>query len=127
MKQDGTLTYDVDAIAVPGALAAAQSGWYVQGVWQFMPRWRVGYRYDALGHGTFANALAGDPAVGSANLPVLSAHDPTRHTVMTDWSPTEFSRIRLQYAADKSRRGTTDHQIVLQYIYSLGQHGAHRF
>jgi hypothetical protein len=46
---------------------------------------------------------------------------------MVDWSPSEFSRLRLQYAADKSRAGVTDHQIILQYIQSLGAHGAHRF
>lgn len=127
MTQNGTLTYDVDAAAVPGTLAAAQSGWYLQGVWQFMPRWRVGYRYDELKHGSFANALAADPAVGAANLPLLASYSPTRNTLMADWSPTEYSRIRLQLAADKSRMGVTDRQIILQYIHSLGQHGAHRF
>ncbi|HWI14256.1 MAG TPA: hypothetical protein VNT02_08380, partial [Burkholderiales bacterium] len=92
-----------------------------------MPRWRVGYRYDALSHGSFNNALLADPAVGAANMPLLAAYNPTRNTLMTDWSPTEFSRIRLQFAADKSRLGVTDRQIMLQYIYSLGQHGAHKF
>ena len=48
-------------------------------------------------------------------------------TMMLDWSPTEFSRLRLQYASDKSRLGVTDNQWLLQYIYSLGAHGAHKF
>jgi hypothetical protein len=127
MQQDGTLAYDVATPGPLGALNATQSGWYVQGVWQFMPQWRIGYRYDELRHGTFNNALASDPGVGVANLPMLASYNPTRNTIMTDWSPTEFSRIRLQLAADRSRVGTTDRQIMLQYIYSLGQHGAHRF
>jgi hypothetical protein len=46
---------------------------------------------------------------------------------MLDWSPTEFSRLRLQLAADKSRLGVTDNQVFVQYIHSLGAHGAHRF
>ena len=46
---------------------------------------------------------------------------------MLDWSPTEFSRLRLQLAYDKSRIGVTDRQIILQYLHSLGAHGAHRF
>jgi hypothetical protein len=46
---------------------------------------------------------------------------------MVDWSPTEFSRLRLQLAADKSASGVNDRQVVLQYIHSLGAHGAHRF
>ena len=31
---------------------STQSGWYVQSVYQFLPRWRVGLRYDALDSGT---------------------------------------------------------------------------
>jgi hypothetical protein len=57
----------------------------------------------------------------------MTEHNPTKHTVMVDWSPTEFSRLRLQLAEDKSRAGVSDSQLVLQYIHSLGAHGAHRF
>jgi hypothetical protein len=46
---------------------------------------------------------------------------------MFDYSPSEFSRLRLQLAQDKSRPGATDNQIFLQYIMSLGVHGAHTF
>jgi len=35
--------------------------------------------------------------------------------------------LRLQFAADESRWGVTDNQVVVQYIYSLGAHGAHKF
>ena len=46
---------------------------------------------------------------------------------MVDDSWSEFSRLRLQYAHDKSMEGVTDNQVTLQYIMSLGAHGAHRF
>jgi hypothetical protein len=46
---------------------------------------------------------------------------------MFDWSPSEFSRFRLQYAVDKSRQGLNDNQFFVQYLYSLGAHGAHKF
>ena len=46
---------------------------------------------------------------------------------MADWSPSEFSRIRLQFARDYSRTNEPDNQIFLQYIVSLGAHGAHTF
>jgi len=46
---------------------------------------------------------------------------------MVDWSGSEFSRIRLQLAQDKSRSDVTDNQAFLQYIMSLGAHGAHKF
>ena len=44
-----------------------------------------------------------------------------------DFNPSEFSRLRLQFASDKSRLGVTDNQVFLQYIMSLGAHGAHKF
>jgi len=43
------------------------------------------------------------------------------------WSPSEFSRLRLQFNQDKSQIGLTDNQVFLQYIFSLGTHGAHKF
>jgi hypothetical protein len=132
-RQDGTLTYDDSAgSAVFGALGDSfntdQSGWYAQGVWQFMPRWRAGYRYDRLNHGTVSNGIVNN-ALGpiAADFPVLASHNPTRNTLMFDWNPSEFSRLQLQFASDNSRIGATDNQVFLQYIYSLGAHGAHKF
>jgi hypothetical protein len=135
VRQDGTLTYDDTAQAAPqfgaafsDAFRAAQSGWYAQGVYQFMPRWRVGYRYDALRFGSMDNAIvANGLGPAAADFSVLAPHSPTRHTAMLDFSASEFSRFRVQLAADKSRLGVTDNQVILQYIHSLGPHGAHRF
>jgi hypothetical protein len=131
--QDGLLTYnDTGGSAVFGQIAApfgaTQSGWYLQGAWQFFPRWRVGYRYDTLRYGTVNNGIVSN-GLGptAADFPVLANHSPTRNTVMLDWSLTEFSRLRLQFASDKSRLGLTDNQVLVQYIYSLGAHGAHKF
>ena len=58
---------------------------------------------------------------------LLAPHSPSRNTAMIDFSPSEYSRFRLQFARDKSRATATDNVILLQYIHSLGQHGAHRF
>jgi len=107
-----------------GDYSSRQSGWYLQGIYQFMPQWRVGYRYDQLSHGTVSNSLG----LTAADSPLLlTDYNPERNTLMVDWSPTEFSRIRLQLVSDKSRFGVTDRQLLLQYIYSLGAHGAHTF
>ncbi len=46
---------------------------------------------------------------------------------MLDWSPSEFSRLRAQYNRDNSRLNGTDNQWTLQYILSMGSHGAHLF
>jgi hypothetical protein len=112
-----------------GDYSSRQSGWYLQGVYQFMPRWRVGYRYDRLDHGTVENGLVAS-GVGptAADFPLLMTdYNPARNTAMLDFSPSEFSRFRLQVAVDKSRAGVTDNQVLLQYIVSLGAHGAHKF
>lgn len=124
LKQDGQLTYNT----TPGHFDADQSGWYLQGIWQFMPRWRVGYRHDQLRYGTVNNGLVNNTSGLTAdNFPLLANYSPSRNTLMFDWSATEFSRIRLQLGQDKSRIGATDNQVFVQYLYSLGAHGAHAF
>ena len=133
-RESGTLAYDDSAGSalfgpVSDVYRSRQSGWYLQGAYQFIPRWRFGYRYDRLDSGSVQNGIVAN-GVGpvAADFPLLmTAHNPTRHTAMLDWSPTEFSRLRLQFASDKSRIGVTDNQALLQYIFSLGAHGAHRF
>ena len=128
-KEDGDLTC-ADNTADGGACVgggitdaydARQSGWYAQGVYQFHPQWRVGYRYDRLDVGSvdFGPAFAG----------VLSKPDftPKRQSLMLDYNPSEFSRLRLQFARDEAEQGLKDNQITLQYIHSLGPHGAHKF
>lgn len=121
-RENGDLTYDLGGTGEQAAaFRSAQSGWYAQGVYQFLPRWRAGLRYDRLSHGSVdMGALAG-------SLPVLAAYDPTRTSLMVDYNPSEFSRFRVQFARDKSRRDAPDNQLMLQYIVSLGAHGAHSF
>ena len=57
----------------------------------------------------------------------LVPHNPSRLTAMFDWNPSEFSRLRLQYAWDRARLSEHDQQLMLQYLYSIGAHGAHKF
>jgi hypothetical protein len=118
-SEEGTLVLDSPGAALPSGYSSRQSGWYAQGVYQFLPAWRAGYRYDQLD--------AGDVNVDPSLFPVLAPYKPKKHTVMVDWSPSEFSRIRLQFARDYSRRDEPDTQVFLQYIVSLGAHGAHTF
>jgi hypothetical protein len=95
-------------------------GGYVQAVYQFMPLWRIGARYDRL-----------DPAGGVPTGDIFEAEPttfkPRRSTVMVDYSPSEFSRIRLQLARSQTQPDLSDNQVFLQYILSLGAHGAHRY
>ncbi|MHB1214427.1 MAG: TonB-dependent receptor [Thiobacillus sp.] len=104
----------------PGAYRATQSGGYAQGIYQFMPHWRTGYRYDRLDPGSR------DYGANNTYLP-RPDYRPTRHSLMVDYSPSEFSRLRLQYTKDRARAGQDENQWYVQYIYSLGTHGAHAF
>lgn len=129
-SEDGSLTYDTQAASLgtqSGSYSSRQSGWYLQGVYQFVPQWRVGYRYDRLGAGTTSIGQVSSGALSAADFPILGGYNAKRNTLMVDWSASEFSRLRLQLARDYSRIGEPDNQILLQYIMSLGQHGAHRF
>ena len=112
-----------DTLGNTGAYKSSQSGWYLQGVYQFVPQWRAGLRYDQLYRG---NADWQGVDIGTV-ISELSDYDPHRTTAMLDFNPSEFSRFRLQYAHDQSMQNVTDNQLTLQYILSLGAHGAHRF
>ncbi|HVR94804.1 MAG TPA: TonB-dependent receptor [Casimicrobiaceae bacterium] len=122
-RENGDFTYDVDGalgLTNTSAYTARQSGWYLQGIYQFMPYWRVGARYDRLdpGHVDYGSNVA------YLDSP---AFHPERGTLMLDYTPSEFSRIRLQWGQSKTQAGVTDNQLFLQYILTLGAHGAHKF
>ncbi|MEZ5500073.1 MAG: TonB-dependent receptor [Steroidobacteraceae bacterium] len=126
-RESGTLTYDIGGLALPGDYASRQSGWYLQAVYQFKPRWRAGLRYDALDSGTTRLELVDSGQLALADFPALLAASPVRYTLMLDWNPSEFSRLRAQFALDEARASERDRQLLLQYILSIGAHGAHKF
>ncbi|MCL2656657.1 MAG: porin [Betaproteobacteria bacterium] len=117
-KQNGVLGFDTPDAA--SDYRSYQSGWYLQGVYQFMPYWRVGVRSERLSPG----AINYGP--NDANL-AASDYVPRRNSLMFDFSPSEFSRIRFQYNRDSARQDQPDNQFFLQYQMSLGAHGAHIF
>lgn len=121
--EDGSVDFD-DGVSptVSSDYEGTQSGFYVQGIYQFIPRWRVGLRYDRL---QADNDLATpDPAFAT-----LADDDPAqRASVMVDFSNSEFSRLRLQYNRDESGiDDASDDQWLLQYVVSIGSHPAHQF
>ncbi len=96
-----------------------QSGGYIQAVYQPMPQWRFGARYDMLSSDNPGSAFVGTDLEASGG-------EPLRFSIMADWSNSEFSRLRFQYTHDESGL-LNDDQWGLQYIYSIGAHGAHTF
>jgi hypothetical protein len=96
-----------------------QSGWYAQAVYQPFPQWRFGGRVDRLS--------SDRPYAHWLDTPLYPGDDdPSRYSLMVDWSNSEFSRLRLQYNHDRSS-SETDNAVALQYIFSIGAHGAHSF
>ena len=103
----------------PTAYDIDQDGWYLQAVYQPIQRWRFGGRIDALSSDDPGPAFAG-------TLLAIPGSDPRRFSVMADWSNSEFSRLRLQFTKDESGSIDGNHW-GLQYIHSIGAHGAHSF
>ncbi|QYZ65227.1 MAG: hypothetical protein OI74_08015 [Gammaproteobacteria bacterium (ex Lamellibrachia satsuma)] len=129
--EDGMVTFTDDTGEAILPYDGTQQGFYAQGVYQFMPRWRAGFRYDKLWSdnnlrvASNTSGEADDDILDESGL--LGGHDPWRWTLMADYSHSEFSRLRVQYARDHSRPGDADDQFQLQYIMTLGAHGAHKY
>jgi len=96
-----------------------QDGVYAQVVYGIGPRWTVAGRVDAAGLRDRVDALTGVTGAGAT----------TRYSTNATFNPTEFSRLRLQYAYTRapSDSRTRFHQLFVQFQMSLGVHGAHAF
>jgi hypothetical protein len=99
--------------------SAGQTGWYLQAIYQFMPKWRVGLRHDRV-----ASELPDITLAGTILDP--NGANPHRSSAMIDYSTSEFGRFRLQFNRDQSGP-EIDNQALLQYTVSFGAHGAHSY
>ena len=118
--------YSRDSIAVASmSLDKHHSGFYAQCVVKLDQLWRAGVRYDRI--------LQNEVTLETAGQQMPSAL--TRLAAMIEYSPTEFSRIRLQVERDESlglqalqvwtMQPYT--QLILQANFTIGAHGAHAF
>lgn len=86
-------------------------------VWRFHQDWEVGVRTDWL----------------RARMPHGEHFDPVRlqeQTVMLAWKPTHAQTLRVQFVKQhrgQGIEGVADRAVQLQYVISLGAHGAHAF
>ncbi|MDD2883814.1 MAG: TonB-dependent receptor [Dechloromonas sp.] len=117
---EATAGVAVSCDGVVSDYSTRQRGWYAQTVYQFAPAWRAGLRYERLDSGRR------DLGTNAAFLAV-DAYRPQKSSAMVDYRWSEFSRLRLQYAVDQATPGFTDRQWTLQYVMSLGAHGAHTY
>jgi hypothetical protein len=95
-------------------------GFYAQALYGIAPRWTAGVRYDVLG---LTNAVS-----GGKNLDYGSSD---RWSLNLTWNLSEFSQLRAQYARNdilvaENTRERFD-AVYLQFLMSLGSHGAHTF
>jgi hypothetical protein len=100
-------------------ISGDQDGWYLQGVYQFMPQWKVGLRYDTV------HADAVDPGLTGSVLDPQGL-TPKRESALVEYDTSEFGRIRLQYSHDQDQPTDND-ALMLQYTVIFGPHGAHIF
>ena len=84
-------------------------GYYVAGDYQFARRWFVGGRYDHSGR-------AEDAAIV----------DKGGSALLTYW-PSEFSQVRGQYRRTNYADGRAANELLFQFQFSIGAHGAHPF
>jgi len=84
-------------------------GMYAFGEYQFARRWIGGLRYDYSERAT-------NPALIDKGASVL----------LTFW-PSEFSQIRAQYRHTRFGEGNSADELLFQFLFAIGAHGAHAF
>lgn len=84
-------------------------GAYVEGDYQFARRWFAGVRFDY-----------------SERALDASLEDKGGSVLLTYW-PSEFSQIRGQYRRTRYAEGSTANELLFQFLFSIGAHGAHAF
>jgi hypothetical protein len=84
-------------------------GTYVSGDYQLARRWFAGVRYDHSAR----------PLEGGVN-------DSATSGILTYW-PSEFSQIRGQYRRARYADAPRANEVFVQFLFSIGAHGAHPF
>ncbi|PYU36221.1 MAG: hypothetical protein DMG31_01550 [Acidobacteria bacterium] len=84
-------------------------GFFTSGDYRLNRRWTVGGRFDRSGRARAANLI-----------------DDGFSGVLTYW-PSEFSQVRGQYRFTHFAEGPDGNELLFQFIFVLGAHGAHPF
>jgi len=92
----------------PGGLQSA-NGYYLSGDYQLGRRWFAGVRFDR-----------------SERADAAAIADTGQSLLLTYW-PSEFSQVRGQYRRTAYGDGPTANELLFQFQFSIGAHGAHPF
>jgi len=84
-------------------------GFYFSGDYQFARRWVAGLRYDY------------------SNLADNASLTDTGQSAVLTYLPSEFSQIRAQYRRTNYAVGPTANELLFQFQFAIGAHGAHPF
>jgi hypothetical protein len=84
-------------------------GMYASGEYQFAQRWFGGLRYDHSQRAMDSTLTDKGPSF-----------------VLTYW-PSEFSQIRGQYRRTRYAENVTSNELLFQFLFAIGAHGAHTF
>ena len=117
-------------LAQPAPFATARpTGFYVSGEYQLGRRWFLGGRYDRSQRGLCQLTvpptqlpLSCSPLSGLGPL----VQDSGGSVALTYW-PSEFSQIRGQLRRTLYGGTSPANELLFQFIFSLGAHGAHPF
>ncbi|WP_340690472.1 hypothetical protein [Hydrogenobacter thermophilus] len=116
--QKGTrYAYDQSNNPITSYLTKKQGGFYTQLVWRFAPRWRAGIQYNLINK----NEVSGKSLTDNLYA----------YYGMLEFNPSEFSRIRLQIGQNRAfyynDQRKTVNEVILQFNFAIGAHGAHPF
>jgi len=119
-------TVTLPSLPFPRAATSKPFGYYVSGDYQLGRRWFFGGRFDRSQRGA---CLPTNPDTTPCDLPVPSTkllQDTGGSLALTYW-PSEFSQIRGQLRRTRYGEGLTANELIFQFIFSMGAHGAHPF
>lgn len=114
-----------DADVFVKSMEKSQAGYYTQLVYRMDKEWQAGVRYESI--------LENTVKVGGTDQKLED--EMSKSTVVLDYNPSHFSRIRFQYAMDDSKymevNGEDKKEAYTEFSISfnmaIGAHGAHSF
>ena len=122
--QSEYLKRDMDNNMTSGLKKDKQAGVYSELIYNIDENWATGARYDRIVQNDVGDMSLYAPAgVNTNNL--------DRTTVMLQYKPFEFSRLRLEYTDDRSKiidgQRKNIQEVMLNLTIEAGSHGAHAY
>jgi len=113
-EYDGNQLYE-------NSVSKVQGGFYSQLVLRFTRRWRTGFQYNLINK----NDVKVNDIRKDFPQHFLSYY------AMLEFNPTEFSRIRLEVGQNRTfyheGKKKTINEVILEFNFAIGAHGAHPF